>query len=353
MTIYYPKSHYDKNYRSEVFPLLKPFIKGTSFTDAERMTMYRVSEKDFNIANDILLAEVCILPMSWNYYVKTQQIPLAQACINQAKEAGKMVWSFISGDHGVKQPDYDQVIIFRLGGYRSKKGQNYMGMPVFVSDYLSKHNLFDTYLPPAYTENPLVGFCGQANPSKFQAGLDLINKCWFYFKSVVGLHVYEPEALVATSYLRAKLLQRLRDSEAITDQFILRSQYRAGVTQGKGTHQTTLEFYNNMLASQYVLCVRGGGNFSVRFYETLMMGRIPIYVHTDGFLPLSDVVDWKQHVVWIAPHEQDRIAEKVLSFHSQLTPEGLLALCRRNRELWANRLTLDGFFKSVCKSMTV
>ncbi|MBD0823880.1 exostosin domain-containing protein [Aestuariibaculum marinum] len=347
MTIYYPKSHYDKNHRSEVFPLLKPFVKGNDFTDAQRVAMYGVSDQDFTIVDDIQEAEVCILPMSWNYYLSTKQLPVALEFIEQAKVVGKKVWSFISGDHGVKHPEDDHVVVFRLGGYQSKHRSNHKGMPVFIGDYLLKNNLLDNYLPKTYSEQPLVGFCGQANGSKIQAGLDVIKKGCFNLKSLTGLSFYEPETLVPTSHLRAQLLQRLAHSEAIADQFILRAQYRAGVTHGKDRHQTTLEFYNNILESQYVLCVRGGGNFSVRFYETLMMGRIPVYIHTDGFLPLNDTIDWKHHVVWIEPDEQHKIAEKVLSFHSQLTAESLKVLSESNRKLWEDKLRMKGFFLTV------
>ncbi|GAA4290570.1 exostosin domain-containing protein [Aestuariibaculum suncheonense] len=351
MNVHYPDFHYDKNYRSETFPLLRAFLKGKEFTDLQRIAMYGVSNKDFNIVNEIHQAEVCVLPMSWNYYVKTKQLKLAQDYIENCKNADKQVWSFVSGDHSVKHPDYDHVFVFRLGGYKSKKNLNHKGMPVFIGDYLCKNELSENYLPQKYKIKPLVGFCGQANPSRLQAGFDIIKKSWFNIKSKTGLSFYEPEALLATSYLRAKLLQQLSKSEAVSDQFILRKRYRAGVSKGKDTHQTTLEFYNNLLESHYVLCVRGGGNFSVRFFETLMMGRIPIYIHTDGFLPLSDQIDWKQHVVWIDSSEQDKIVEKVVSFHSQLNPERLKSLSESNRKLWEEKLTMKGFFKTVSKSI--
>jgi len=102
-----------------------------------------------------------------------------------------------------------------------------------------------------------------------------------------------------------------------------------------------------MAASQYVLCVRGAGNFSVRLYETLAMGRIPVYVHTGGFLPLQDVIDWKQHMVWVEVDELDMLADKVIEFHEQLDADGLKALCKANRQLWETSLRLKGFFDAL------
>ncbi|UKM63660.1 glycosyltransferase family 47 protein [Flavobacteriaceae bacterium GSB9] len=347
MKLYYPKSHYIKKYRGELFPLLKPFLKGEGFTNQDRMALYGVSDTDFEIVATLDDAEVCVLPMSWNYYSKTNQLGLAQECILEAKKCAKIAWSFISGDHGVKFPEFDGVIVFRLSGYQSRKQLGHQGMPVFIGDYLSKQNLLNRFLPDTNEQRPVVGFCGQAHLSKAQAGIDLLKKSWFNLKSVLGLSAYETETIIPTTYLRARLLKRLQKSEAIRDHFVLRKQYRAGVSNQQARYQTTQEFYKNILESQYVLCVRGGGNFSVRFYETLMMGRIPVYVHTDGYLPLQNTINWKNHVVWIAPDEQHQIAEKVLSFHNKLGPEGVWALCKRNRELWERYLTLKGFFKTV------
>lgn len=46
-------------------------------------------------------------------------------------------------------------------------------------------------------------------------------------------------------------------------------------------------FKNNMLANQYQLCARGNANWSLRFYETLAYGRIPVYVESGGKFPVQ------------------------------------------------------------------
>jgi hypothetical protein len=128
--------------------------------------------------------------------------------------------------------------------------------------------------------------------------------------------------------------------------FILRKKYRAGVTEKKDTHQTTLEFYDNLRDSDYVVCVRGAGNFSVRFYETLAMGRIPILIDTECALPLEDKLNWQNHIVRVPYSERHRATEKVSQFHHSLSESDFLALQQANRDLWCERLTLQGFFKS-------
>ena len=47
-------------------------------------------------------------------------------------------------------------------------------------------------------------------------------------------------------------------------------------------------FKTNMLANQYQVCARGNANWSLRFFETLAWGRIPVYVESGGMTP----ADW-------------------------------------------------------------
>src|SRR5690606_31539385 len=127
------------------------------------------------------------------------------------------------------------------------------------------------------------------------------------------------QTLLSTSYLRALMLKKLERSAYVATNFIYRQLYRAGVKNNKDSHQTTMDFYNNLKDSDYVVCVRGAGNFSVRLYETLAMGRIPVFIDTDCALPLENSIDWKKHTVWIEYAERNRVAEKVKEFHGSLS----------------------------------
>ncbi|GGG53005.1 exostosin domain-containing protein [Bizionia arctica] len=346
MKIFYPRNHYNQAYRGQVFPLLKPFIKGVGFTDAQRKAVYGVSEADFSIVDSMDACQVVVLPMSWNYYVKTKQIDLAYQLIEEAKQSGKKVWSLNSGDFGVTLKSFNNVIVFRQGGYLSNNQTGHEGYPSFIHDYLTKKELHDDFLINTYNKEPVVGFCGQTNASKLEALKEMTKQVLRNLRSQMGLSPSEPQQVLSTSYLRASLLKQLEANTSVDCRFIKRRQYRAGVKENKETHNTTTEFYNNILDSQYVLCVRGAGNFSVRFYETLIMGRIPLYVHTDGFLPLSDVIDWKEHVVWVDYKDRHDIDKILLDFHQKLDQNSLIALFKKNRTLWEDQLTLSGFFNT-------
>jgi hypothetical protein len=347
MKIYYPSQHYNSNYRRQVFPLLKAFIKQDGYTDVQRQSDYGVTEREFVVVDTIDQADFAILTMSWNYYSITNQMVLAYSFIEKANKAGKRIWTINNGDFGIKLPKIKNVIVFRQSGYLSNNQIGHVGFPSILSDYLTLNHLKSTYLNVNYCEKPIVGFCGLTNGSYLNASIDVMKQVLRNLRSQLRFKDFESQKLLSSSYLRARLLKTLEEHLSVDHNFIKRKHYRAGIDlREKETHDTTKQFYDNILESHYVLCARGAGNFSVRFYETLMMGRIPLYVHTDGFLPLSDIIDWKSHVVWIDYKDRHKISEILLDFHGQLDQDSLKDLFAKNRKLWEEKLTLSGFFKT-------
>jgi hypothetical protein len=339
-------SHYNPQKRGQLFPILKAFIKNLSFTDHERIAMYQISEKEVEFVDDLKEAEICILTMSWNYYLETHQYDLAVDYIHKANTAGKQVWTWMSGDFGVKLNLDANFIVFRNSGHKSQLSNQHIGMPVFISDPLKQIYNTTELLMPEYNSKPTVGFCGQANSSFKQSLKEIAIRLKYYIDHQLGRTYDSPQPIQSTSLLRAKLLKKLEASKFIKSNFIKRQKYRAGIKENKAKHETTQEFYDNILESHYVLCVRGGGNFSVRFYETLAMGRIPVFVNTDCLLPLETKIDWQKHCVWVDFKDRNQISEKVKAFHKTHTKESLYNLMQANRSLWENQLRIGNFFKA-------
>ena len=103
-------------------------------------------------------------------------------------------------------------------------------------------------------------------------------------------------------------------------------------------NKTTLEYYNNIREADYVICLRGGGNFSIRFYETLLMGRIPIFINTDCILPLDNEINWRKHLVWIEWEDRNKISTIVRNFHDNLSNNDFCQIQLNNRKLWLEKL---------------
>jgi len=77
--------------------------------------------------------------------------------------------------------------------------------------------------------------------------------------------------------------------------FIRRTHFWGGAPQRP---DLITDFYENIRSTEFTVCQRGNGNFSMRFYQTLAAGRIPVLVNTDMELPLQSVIPWDQTIIF-------------------------------------------------------
>lgn len=177
---------------------------------------------------------------------------------------------------------------------------------------------------------PSVGFCGYVGNALTHASLKILGKQ----QKLDGLLV------------RSRCVKALKASPGITFNCISRNRY-GGHDTVKKTSARRVEFIGNLFDNPYALCVRGKGNGSVRFYECLSAGRIPVFVNTGCVLPFSNQIDYSKHCVMVEYDEIDKIGEKIQRFHDGLTEAEFVNLQQRNRNLWQECLSPQGFFKRV------
>jgi len=111
------------------------------------------------------------------------------------------------------------------------------------------------------------------------------------------------------------------------------------------------EFVNNILSSDYVLCARGWANCSIRFYETLSLGRIPVLIDTDCVLPFESAIDWRKYCVMVKENKPAQAARAIREFHETLAPGEFEALQKACRRLWEEWFSPLGFFNNLHRQL--
>ena len=114
-----------------------------------------------------------------------------------------------------------------------------------------------------------------------------------------------------------------------------------------------LEFLQNLLESDYVLCARGYGNYSHRLYEALACGRIPLFIDTDCVLPFDFAIDWKRFCVWVDQVDLRSVADRVAEFHASISGEEFEELQVACRRLWEEWLSPEAFFANFHRHLDV
>ncbi len=201
--------------------------------------------------------------------------------ISKSHDTNSKIIVLIVDDYEERYKQYKNLILLRTSLKSSKKRNN-----EFVLPYLWECTRSPS-TPIADKIKPIVGFCGQMTKH------------------------------------RKKLTQVFQQSNDLTSNFIIRDKFWGGIP-----HDPNLiyEYEENVKNSQFILCNRGAGNFSMRFYQTLAFGRIPVLVNTDMVLPFEEEIPWRDIIVF--EKNEQRCLKKVLKIHSNGETEQRQKRCR-------------------------
>lgn len=329
LKIYTNKTFLTEQYRRQIFPLLLDLF----FLKSKTILKY------YSLIDTVEECDVVLSPLDYSCFNKTSTS--FKELQGKAKAASKPLWIFTGGDYGFTN-NYDNVITFRLGGFKSKLPESTFIFPSFVSDpYKILKQDFNTIKK---TNLPQLGFVGHADASFNK----YIKEAILYFKRGIKNHLsnieIDRQKFYPSGYKRGNYLNSFKRSSKLKTDFIYRKQYRAGAKNEEDKKKTTLEFYDNMYRNPYTFCMRGEGNFSVRFYETIAMGRIPIVLDTDFKLPLDALINWEEHCLIIKDNRGESLITQIINFHNSITPVEFNQMQERNRKLWINLLSREPFF---------
>ncbi|GGD15035.1 exostosin domain-containing protein [Flavobacterium orientale] len=346
--IFIPSIDFTGTNKLQLFVLTRPFYTAEGWRNDLKLKERWGIADTFHYTDSPDEASFMLLPLPVNYYVNSGQLKELKAYNLLCLENDIKGFGYISGDFGKAYPEFSQFTYFRMGGFKSQLSDKNHGFPVSLSDHFQKIYGLEEPIPRDKSATPSIGFCGHATDSTLKRGKELL-KCVLEngkrFLQNPFRNDWEP--LFASAFERWYLLQTLANARDLHCNFIFRKHYRGGVDNLTEQKRTTKEYYDNLMQSDYVLCVRGAGNFSVRLYETLLMGKIPIFVNTDCLLPLTDEVDWKQHVVWVEWEERHLITFKLLEFHKAISNEAFKEMQYKNRKLWKEILTVAHYMKKT------
>ena len=351
---YLPKKSFPETLK--YVPILAPFwgeISEEGFKKG-RFASFLQDSDSFLEMSSLEEANIAIFPAYWHLISSDETaynllIQLAE----KAKQANKLVAVFSQGDWN-SSFEQDNILVFYTSSFQSSRKKNEFAMPEWTSDFVKTH-LKDRIVLRNKQKKPKIGFCGYAPPLGVPLGIKKI-KAWLRYGGD-RLGITEKYYYKTGHTNRVRALSNLLKSSLVETNFIFRQRFAFA---NKESLQSTidfqelekiqrLEFCQNIIDSDYILCCSGYENYSIRFYEALSMGRIPIFLNTDCVLPYDFAIDWKKYCVWVDEDEIDLIAEKVADFHNSLSASEFKELQHECRRLWLDWISPSGFFRNLEK----
>ena len=193
-----------------------------------------------------------------------------QTKLNRYLLSNKKVIFFLNSDFSASLNVPENVLLFRTSMYKSLKKHNEYLLP-YIWENSSKY-----FSPLPKSDKPHIGFCGNT-------------------KNNLGF--------------RQSCINRFQKSKKITTKIISRSGFWGGKPNDKNYIE---DFENNVKETHFTLCNRGKGNFSIRFYQILSMGRIPILIDSDMVFPFEKEIDWEKFIV--KSKSESKLIRKLLDF---------------------------------------
>ena len=249
--------------------------------------------------------------------------------------------------------DIPGAIILRCGLYRSLQQPFEIECP-FWSNYRTSSNLKSLAILPKGSK-PRVGFCGTTTSNgklaSVSKNLTPTNVAASVLSQGIKSRTIDRRIIEGMSlHLREVALNKLVCDTRIDSYFDVTNTYQSYYVNNDA-NKIALEnlFITNTSQCDYVVCVRGSGNYSGRFYMALNAGRIPVVMDTDTVIPYEE----KFQIVKVPATSIDKIGEYILQHFVNTSNSEFEAMKRHNRRKYQQLLAPESFFANLFTSKTV
>ncbi|MFB2839735.1 hypothetical protein [Floridanema evergladense] len=235
--------------------------------------------------------------------------------------------------------DYDKPLIIphasilRFGLFKTLKLENEFERPYWTKQKQKEE--LESLPVDTYSSKPSVGFSGTTNSDgklfKVGRALPLFVAKKLLAKGNIARPIDLRLKKGMSHRLRAAAMQFLSRDARIQCNFDITNNLQDYYNLANPNRNSIEAIFNeNMSKSDYILCVRGVGNYTARFYMTLNAGRIPLIVDTDKTFPFEE----KIQMVKVPPESLSNIADFMIQHFESVTTKEFAEMKRENREVY-------------------
>lgn len=322
-------------------PILDYYFGSSSFgkNRAGDSTLKLFNKQFFNLVETPENSDYFLIPHNF-FYINNKRYLADFVTLSKKHKKKILVFCYGDSDADINIPNS---IIFRTSQYEYKKKPNEIIMPAIADDLLEGREL--TFRKKG--DKPVVGFCGWADYGSFHRQVvENIKKFILLVKSIVldKNFFFHIRGIM----FRIKIINILTRSKFISTNFIVRDSFSGNEkTRKLSMENARVEYVENILNSDLSLAIKGDGNFSIRFYEILSLGRIPVLLDTNCILPLEDVVDYKSFILRIDISDIQNTSEIISDFYRSLNFDDFVRKQKNSRDAFSNFLRADKYFEYV------
>jgi len=238
----------------------------------------------------------------------------------------------------------------------------------------NKHLLFEDYSYVFIALSPLINnqgifktqqiiddICKENNNTKliFVCQHIFVDKINWYNSIVFSTHAIKSNKNIisiphySATYNKA-LIKEERDilfsfvghsgTHPIREYFVKKYPDKCFSTEGEWMSKKYKNKYIELLGkSKFSLCIRGTGPSSLRIYESLYMGSVPIIISDDLVLPLSNIFNWDRVSVRINENEIDNLEDILFTYSDEEVKE----MSKLGQNFWEEYCSDVNLYKTI------
>ncbi|MFM2339808.1 MAG: hypothetical protein RLZZ360_444 [Candidatus Parcubacteria bacterium] len=277
-----------------------------------------------------------------NYFAIEHDAAYLAEAATYAKQIGAKLFVFAYGD-SAEPIVIDNAIIIRSSAYSSQLRSNEIIMPAFVEDIGEQ---FGVHYREKVATVPTIGFAGWVRFNDWKQEYKYQVKIWCSKLAIWFLGAPQPS--LQGLYYRRQAINYVNQAKRVTGRFIMRGSYSGSVkTVEADPIVIRQQFVESITEADLSLVVRGDGNFSLRFFEVLSLGRIPVFVDTDTPLPRATEIEYDSFMIRV-PHDKLSQLDKIVGdFWDICSPEQFLSMQQKARQAFTTKLRADRFFTDL------
>ena len=298
-------------------------------------------KKYFSFVETPSESKVGILPLTLNYYISQNKLDLVNKMADLMKQWSQQLYVWVDGDHEMNYYHSNCIFIKYFGDSILKK--NTVIQPGDMKDDLLEKYFKGHFQYRNKSDIPIIGFDGIANYPTSKLVGTITKNTLQHISYKIRNGKEKPDPIFPFLLKRKKILNQLCQSTKLITNFNIRESFAPG-TIGNN-EQARIEFIKNIINSDYTFCYRGAANYSLRFYETLCLGRIPLFINTNCVLPFENKINWKEVVLWVDENEVELLGEKIHDYHFSMTEKEFTEKQKYCREIWETYLSKEGFIQ--------
>lgn len=351
--------------KSDIFsPLLFPFwgnpLREFNLFAKELFDSFSFDTDYYGITDDITKADAVFLPYRQAWAVR--RFPgLLEECALAAKAANLPLFVDGLGD-GEHPLGIDNAYVMRYGGYRFlTQEQSELGLPSHIrwepnrievptqADDLWLRCVGGDFSPRKKQEGkPIVGFAGQVQTTFKNMLHRRLDELPIYLRGIFDDHYM---AMSEGIFWRRHALSILKNSRLVEGNLTGRNFFSGGGKQVEGKMKgLQKEFVDIILNSDYAIDIRGYANASVRLFEILSLGRIPVILDTERILPFKDEVDWGAFSLIVDFRDIRKLPQIIADFHASLSSEKFEGMQRAARNAFVNHFRVDAQMPHILRA---